>query len=221
MNEVVDSVSDEALPMEGFTDTGWKYLQKICRFDSMDDVTFESGLLPKTIQYLSASDIGFLEAFTVPVIGSPYFPIDSCLLSEYEYFDLDAVASKVALEGTVFAIAPKRIRPHVEDVILQIAIDDLRMGLVESARFRESYFSSIRWQNDGINEEIWERDRPVGWIELDNGYIFTTDKKMFLDFCAMFSVSIPSRSELRVDMPDFAEVDSALREVSYCFGSPK
>lgn len=190
----------------GFTPDAWEYMMRFCRFPRMGSAEFEDGSVPETFQRLHLDDS--LEAFAVPVLGHPDI-LTPNMLRRYDRFLLQAVASKHVLDKTIFAIGPRAIRPHMEDIILQISIDERCLKLREPTLLRSMVFSCPEWV--GTDREFWDRDRTCGWLELDNPFMFFSESGMWAAFCGMFGITVPSHADVS---PDFSEINSEIRELT-------
>ncbi len=190
----------------GFTPEAWEYLGRYCSLHPMGSAAFEQGAVPEAFQSLHLCST--LEAFTIPVIGNPVLTVGDMRL-RYHPDILESVAGKHDLEMTIFVIAPAEFRPHVEDLILQLAIDENDLDLVRPTGLKETVFSRPEWAD--IDQESWKRSRTRGWLELDNGFLFFSEPKMWIAFCDMLGIEVPPYTEIRAD---FSEIDMALREMA-------
>lgn len=186
----------------GLNQEAWDIITKLCSFEYMGSAEFEFGALLEAFQSM-VSNMGDLEAYLVYVVGNPEFPF-SRKFSAYEYEELEAIKNSCSIEATVFVLAPKRIRPHVEETILAIALDEQR--LQDPANLNDTLFCDPEW--DERNE--WAREKTCGWVELDNGFMFFSDEDMWRNFCRLFDVPDPELIDLPVKIPDFGPVNEAL-----------
>ena len=190
----------------GFTLKAWEYLKKLCSFQDMGSSIFEHGAVPEAFQKMYLCET--LEAFTVRVIGNPVLDVGS-MLERYGPNVLTSVTDKHDLEMTMFAISKAAFRPHVEDLILQTAIEEDFNEFAKPTWLRETVFCRPEWA--GIDKEIWKRMKVCGWLEIDNGFLYFSEPGMWTDFCKALRVEIPPYSVVRAD---FTGIESALFENS-------
>lgn len=69
--------------------------------------------------------------------------------------------------------------PEIEKRILQDAAGKLE--LKESTMLKYALKSSMK-----------QPERTVGWLELDNGFFFFTDRTMWANTCSLFDVKVPT-----------------------------
>jgi len=175
----------------------------MCTFDYMGAAEFENGALPTAFETLfNAKD---LEAYTFNVSGNPELPWYSSKMQKFDCALRDKIKEDNVLSATVFVIAPKKIRPHVDQVIRLIA-DGYEDFLKEPTYLRETLFSSWRWSD--YEEDEWIYHAKQGWIELDNGFMFFASEDMWRDFCKLFDHE-PS-FDIEVLRPDFSCIDQVL-----------
>lgn len=111
---------------------------------------------------------------------SPIFSFDYMGSAEFEFgavpeaFQKLSNAENVVGEvSSVFYICPKELINHVEKTINKLIENEYELNLKESCRLKQSI------SGDGKNKNC-------GWIELDNGFMFFTDKEMFEKTKALF-----------------------------------
>jgi hypothetical protein len=186
----------------GLNQEAWNIITKLCFFEYMGSAEFEFGALPKAFQSM-VSNMDDLEAYLVYVVGSPEFPFNR-KFNAYGYEELESIKKKHPIEATVFVLAPKHIRPHVEETIHAIVFDEQR--LQDPANLNDTIFCDPEWDE----RSEWARKKTCGWIELDNGFMFFSNEDMWRDFCRLFGVPDPELVELPVKIPDFGPVNEAL-----------
>lgn len=188
-----------------FSKKGWDTLRAICTFEYMGAAEFETDALAKAFHAINeAKD---LEAYTLEVKGHPEFPWYSRKMQAFESEALETIKKSHELSTTVFVLAPKKIRPHVELVIRRISHGD-EVFLSERTKLRDTMFSTWYWTDE--TEDVWTRTRTQGWIEFDNGYMFFANEGMWRSFCELFLNKQPD-TEIKVKQPDFTNVDDALK----------
>lgn len=196
----------------GLSDEAWEIISKLCNFEYMGAAEFEFGSLPKAFQKLVESmKKNDLEGYCFSVIGQPALSIDTLPYREYGYEQISRVERGNTLEATLFVLAPKTIRKHVEEVILSLSISDDSMRLQEPTNLRETIFSCPEWE--GMSKDEWKRRKTCGWLELDNGFMFFSQEEMWRNFCELFGVSIPSKDDLLIVTPAFSVVSEQLAKL--------
>jgi len=76
----------------------------------------------------------------------------------------------------IYYLAPKDMTEYVEKVICDLCNDKLRLK-------EASHLDYV------VNKKYdWQSTRTVGWLELNNGFMFFTDKVMFTQVCELFGV---------------------------------
>lgn len=78
----------------------------------------------------------------------------------------------------VFYICPSQYESGVKEVIEKLLLDEYVFRLKEYCGLKD-YFS---------NKNKWSRD-TVGWVELDNGFMFFTDEIMFENMKRIYGLS--------------------------------
>ena len=191
----------------GFTEEAHELVRKVCHFDYMGSAEFEFGAVSQAFQRM-AGNIDDLEAYLFTVSGRPELPFPG-LTVEY-LFNMDygvktEVLNAHTVEVSVFVLAPKVLRPHVEQVIQVVAAGNCH--LKELPYMNETIFTFSDWEA----EQEYEPSKTLGWLELDNGFAFFSCEKMWRNFCQLFGVEItPDVMDGFVE-PDFTAVDEALR----------
>jgi hypothetical protein len=142
----------------GIPKEGMELIKDIFRFDYMGSAEFEFGAVPKALSIMG-ENFEKLVAFT---IHTPF---------KHERWD------KPTVKGIkqVHIICMKE---HRDDVVKRIKI-----------------YAMNSYKNDTkemvcLNESLAleELSNIAGWLELDNGYMFFTDKEMFEKTCKLFDV---------------------------------
>ena len=149
----------------GLSDKAMDVLRDIFSFDYMGSAEFEFGAVPKALQTI-AKDVKDYVAFTAPV--------------KFSYKDWREKKAKTG-EGDVHVICNKA---DVEEVLKRIREKAFNeYGGKKSFHTKECVRLDSAMANDANN-------RTVGWLELDNGYFFFTDKEMFGKVRELFGVKL-------------------------------
>lgn len=158
----------------GLTDEAMKLVQQVCSVDYMGAAEFEFGIFQETLEKIVIDIKQF-------IAGS--FKVDY----RYDHRGWGEEPSKL-YEGKkrVYYLCQKEDEEEVKARISKWAMkepygdtkESIALNMSMSDMPRESY------------QEI------VGWLELDNGFMFFTDKKMWRGACKMFGVKTPSKKEV-------------------------
>lgn len=177
----------------GLSDDAMAILRKAFSFDYMGAAEFEFGAVPKALQQIAkAADDAELEATTVLVKGTReiYHPTRRKMKLE---------------EKPVYVLAPKHLLEHATFVVRAQASDDYPRGerqLKEVSLLQNSVWAEeiAEAENPGTKKADRERRardaesyaHTCGWLEIDNGFFFFTDRTMFENTCAIFGVTPPT-----------------------------
>lgn len=93
------------------------------------------------------------------------------------------VETKEKIGGVVYVICDRRIRDDVQKWIRSKAFDEW------DKKYRTKEYVGLESviDNGGISSDI---NRLCGWMELDNGFFFFTDREMFEETARLFEVDI-------------------------------
>lgn len=154
----------------GLSEDAMKLLAPIFDFDYMGAAEFEFGALPKALDRMVKSESGSLAAFSVDVKTgkTKTYPFKE---------EKDGVCA-----DTVYVVCPEAWCAEVKDRIQKFARAERTLRTRESVGLERS----IREKAAG-NEP-----RYLGWIEINNGYMFFLDKDMWLKVLELFGVKAPS-----------------------------
>lgn len=139
--------------------------REIWAYDYMGSAEFEWGAVPEALQKLAKSE---LETGTITIA-----------LNDVAKDWRDKSKKAVKGEATIYVLAPVGCLEEIEKRVRAYAADsndpDYRL------KERTNLSSTLRpySEYDG---------RTVGWLELDNGYMFFTDEDMFKSTCSLFGV---------------------------------
>lgn len=145
----------------------WQMLSPVFSFDYMGAAEFEFGAVPKALSHMVEQRAEYESCeFTVPrsKIAKPY--------RRTPYNSKKEVPLR-ADDPTIYVYCRKEDREEVQTRIIAVAGGNYR--LKESSRLDNAL--------DPINDFDAQ---TVGWLELDNGFAFFTDKAMWEQFCGLF-----------------------------------
>lgn len=101
----------------------------------------------------------------------------SFLAEQASKHNLWAGQIEVGKNETVFYIAPMEYAEEVENRIQQLRKDEHKFNLKEGCRLKNCFDSTARFGKD-----------TLGWLELDNGFMFFVDIDMFDKTCKLFGI---------------------------------
>lgn len=152
----------------GLSDEAMKLLRKIWRYDYMGSAEFEFGAVPRSLREIAKN------------------------ISKYKTGDIDVdgmcrdLTSGKELKATakIFYVCPQQDEKEVCEWIQKFADDRKR-----------DYRTKERVSLSGaICQSKYHKD-IAGWHDIDNHYLFFTDKGMFESFCALFELLPQKQSE--------------------------
>jgi hypothetical protein len=147
----------------GLSDEAMGLLRGIFSFDYMGAAEFEFGAVPEALQRIARADLAVF-SFAVPLADVPAHWRDKS-------------SEKPAGEATVYVLCPADNSDEVRERIEGWARTHLA-DLKEQTRFA----SALRPFNE------WDSE-VCGWLELDNGFMFFTDRDMWQQTCELFGVT--------------------------------
>jgi hypothetical protein len=150
----------------GLSDEAMGLLRDIFSFDYMGAAEFEFGKVPKALQAI-AKRADTLAAFSFPIT-----------LSKVE---ADFRDKRPAPEGTgtVYVLCPGDWADAVQARIEAWAAEAYNRDLKETLKLSGALRPFHEWDHE-----------TAGWLELDNGFMFFTDRDMWAATAALFGVSI-------------------------------
>jgi len=147
------------LPNGGIPKEGMVLLKEIFSFDYMGSAEFEFGAVPKALSKI-ANNFENLIGFTIH--------------APYEYKHWDEVKCDKGIKQ-IHIICEKEQRDEVVKRIKNFAKKDCYGDTKEAVR---------------LNENLAKEDDDIrGWLEIDNGYFFFSDKEMFDKTCILFDIT--------------------------------
>lgn len=152
----------------GLSEEAMNLTRELWQYDYMGSAEFEWGAVPEALQKMAKTE---LEATS--------FTID---LNDVAKDWRDKSKKAVKGEATIYTLAPPSFRDEIERRIRAYAAEsyipkDPELRLKEATHLASTLRPYSEY--DG---------RTVGWLELDNGYMFFTDEDMFKGACSLFGV---------------------------------
>lgn len=173
----------------GLSDEAMGLLRDIFEFDYMGAAEFEFGAVPEALNRIAHASA--LVAETITVTG------------KREIYGV--AARRIALpEKTAYILAPTDLLEHARDVVRKQAADEYpredrlkEVTLFQNALWAREIAEAQRPGNRKKEREDRKRkieyfERTRGWLELDNGFFFFTDREMWEKTRALFGVKVPS-----------------------------
>lgn len=151
----------------GLSGEAMHLLRDVFSFDYMGAAEFEFGAVPKALQAI-AKDHRLLVAGSL-----------SIALKDVQKGWDEKHAPPATAEAEVFYLCRTEHVREVTERIRAMAAKD--HNLKESTRLPSTLRPSREWDGE-----------TVGWIELDNGFMFFTDREMWERTCALFGVKAVS-----------------------------
>ena len=177
--DAVDSLNmgaftDGGLSRGGFTDEDNRKMKTIFRFDYMGAAEFEFGAV-RDAMYLMLEDGKDLVGKTIPMqyVYKPHF-----WEGRYEGGPVIDEGATLTGQRNVFIIARKK---HMKEVI-----EKLKLWACEGPQMKEppcfDKEMTGRWKDELM--------APVGWFEIDNGFMWFIDDNMYKGMCWLMEVPI-------------------------------
>lgn len=179
-------------------DEAWKLLRHLCSFHYMGAAEFEFGAIPRCLSEV-ARDADKLVSFSF-VIKSKDVPPNynrghkiemmrrahnkkNKLLKEKgeKVKRFKAPVDDSIPDRTVYVLCRKEEESEAERIVRGVSKNQYQ--LKRGTGFREAL--------DPVSE--WDGDK-LGWLNLDNGFFFFTDEKMWLGFTELFKQFLPEAS---------------------------
>lgn len=148
----------------GLSDDAMGLLRGIFSFDYMGSAEFEFGEVPKALNRIANRATNAASVLTVP-------------LAEVAAHWKDESKKKPDGQATVFLICDPADREEVEARIRCWASKSYGENLKESTNLARALRPVDEWDSD-----------TQGWLELDNGFFFFTDREMWERTCDLFGI---------------------------------
>jgi len=143
----------------------WALLSPIFSFDYMGAAEFEFGAVPEALSKMVEQREEYESfEFTVPrkKIAKPWWRLRD-----------KATSPQLETDPAIYIFCRKGDREEVTKRIVECAADTLRLKKPTMLHYT-------------LDPEPDRNARTVGWLELDNGFAFFTDKTMWENFCGLF-----------------------------------
>lgn len=155
----------------GLSDDAMDLIRGIFAFDYMGAAEYEWGAVPEALNMIAkAAQAGTLVADTITVdladVPEPWRSRKDKNVKEFEG------------EATIYLLAQT---DHMDEVKRRV----LGWATGEGDRLRDP--TQIKYSLKPYDE--WDLNR-CGWLELDNGFMFFTDKDMWWKTCQLFGVEV-------------------------------
>jgi hypothetical protein len=145
----------------GLKPEAWKILAPLWRFDYMGAAEFEFGAFPRSFGPFMQSDP---KTYSFTIKATDY---GDGYARAYRKKNAPKLPDKI--DRDIFLICTPELRDYAEAVIRDLASKNPKTRLKEATRLLEAL--------DPV-ETTYPSD-VVGWYELDNGFLFFTDREMF------------------------------------------
>lgn len=156
----------------GLSDEAMGFLREIWSFDYMGAAEFEFGAVPKALQLVAkAANDGKLTTETIVI------PVDE-IATHWEDNRKGAAKRERPESGTVYLLCQEEHAGEAETRIRTWAAAEYN-DLKEPTRLARSLDPVSKWDGD-----------TQGWLELNNGFLFFTDRTMFEKTCELFGVEV-------------------------------
>lgn len=152
----------------GLTEEAAEMVYQIMSFDYMGSAEFEFGALPEAFRRMAQQqlDVRIIEIAEDDVAPPPSYRTPIEPIEDHTY------------DGTLVLIGAKDDLDEIETRIRTWATEPFNPKLKESTRLASALRPSNRW-----DIEI------VGWFELDNGFMFFTDREMADNVTQAFGIA--------------------------------
>jgi len=155
----------------GMGEEAWNLLDRLCRFDYMGAAEYEFGAVREAFDGLITRP-GGLTSFSQGI--GP----QQRKLSYKRGYSRETLPP--AKNVVVFGIYPAKSSAYYHERVLRLVEDEGPFSVKGGAAIAES-FDPITYSG--------RTDYTVGWLEIDNGFMFFSDETMWRGFCELFSVT--------------------------------
>ncbi|MFA5298593.1 MAG: hypothetical protein WC389_10360 [Lutibacter sp.] len=159
---LLETILAYGLQVTGFNKEASNLLRQFCRFDYMGSAEFEFGAIPKVFGEM----IKNRKTLIAKTLQVPYY---------YKNWDATTPSEGVKL---VFYICQQEDEEEVVKRITHLAVGDPKYRTKERVELDKS-LADYKYSKD-----------IVGWLELDNGYMFFKDYSMFDSFRSLFGIKL-------------------------------
>ncbi len=159
----------------GLSEKAMELLRGVWSFDYMGSAEFEFGAVRDALEKMVVDQLNLVCGFEKTF---------------YRYYDHYSDSGNNPLqEGhkTVFYLCRKIQEREVKKRIGQFAIADTSNVRTKETVMLDRAMSGCDYKDSR---------RCIGWLEIDNGYMFFTDEKMWRGACQLFGVRTPSKKKV-------------------------
>lgn len=176
----------------GLSDKARELLRDVCRFDYMGAAEFEFGAIPRTLGSMASSKLSAM-VFTLEKKD-----ISPGKWREYRHWVLRQTEIKKAkAEGKKPPRAKKMVVPDAKDTPFYIlcpeGLEEYVKEVIVKCAKNEQCLKEYSGVSDVLDPEPDGRfaDNLCGWLEINHGFLFFTDREMFDKFCVIYGVEVP------------------------------
>ena len=157
----------------GLSDEAIKLIRKIWSFDYMGAAEFEFGVIPKTLRSIANCQKNL---------------ICNSFITHYNYhsYQWEGESKEYNGNGRIYYICQK---DHEKDVKKNLSF------WASNGHHNTKEVILLSKSMSGCKEKY--EDPVVGWLELDNGFMFFTNETMWRDTCNLFGIKTPSKKKVR------------------------
>ncbi len=153
----------------GLSDEAMKLLSDVWRYDYMGSAEFEWGAVPESLERIAEDISHYITGQT---------EVKACV---YNWNSKDKKDKYINEKALIFYVCQKEDESEVKEWIGKFA-DEKKRGY--HTKESVNLARSICVKEDSFYREV------VGWHDIDNDYLFFTDKEMFEGFCAIMNIKI-------------------------------
>lgn len=159
--------------MLGLSEKAWDVLDEVCTIDYMGAAEYEFGTLPKSLrEFVALSKAGALRSFAFALA-----PHERKLSSDRTWWGTKKPLPP-AKTVTLYGFCKESDLGEVQDRVRALANED-----------KSFYVKGGTNLVDSLDLTRREAGRVVcGWLELDNLFVFFSDREMWSGFCEIFGV---------------------------------
>lgn len=150
----------------GLSEEAMNLTRSLWQYDYMGAAEYEWGAVPEALQKLVKADKLGVASVRIPLKDVPP-----------NWRDKSKEVPEG--EGEVFILGPMDDLPEISERVIGFATNSYPENVRDSPRLDSALRPFDEW--DG---------KICGWLELDNGYMFFTDREMFEGACALFGIAV-------------------------------
>lgn len=157
----------------GLDDNAMSFLSKIWRFDYMGSAEFEFGKIPEILRKIyDNSPVGLAKNSTY-IAGKEIF---DWKFNDWNWGDIESTENMRQGTTVIYYVCEQEHKKEVTERISKFV-----KGKGDTKEPVMLNFSLAKEDS---------RIRSIGWLELNNGYFFFIDEKMFKQTCELFGINI-------------------------------